>query len=352
MINYTRITQTNLSQKKSLLQIIEDSKVPPELKQRLLQMGNRIKILSDKTDIGVLDDMHRYINFVVSLPWTDSFEEKYDIAYAQQVLNKNHYGLASVKNRIYEYLSILQLQKSKKRFFVTPPILLFVGLAGTGKTSIAYSIAQALDRHIGRIPFGGLSSSIDLRGVSRLHQSADPGLILKTITATKGNNPVLLLDELDRLNSSGRSGVMGVLLELLDPAQNSHFLDHYIDYPFDLSKIFYIATANNTNTIPSAVLDRLEIIQMPAYSEEEKFTIAKKYIYVKKIQNSGLDDIDIKIHDDVWVHILKTSSYDPGLRSIERKIDCILRKIAYQVVMKKIKSYSITKENIASYLEE
>ena len=275
-----------------------------------------------------------------------------------QILEKNHYGLHEIKDRILEYLSVMKLniEQSKnssdpnKHHFSRAPILFFVGLVGTGKTTIAKAIADALNRSFERIPFGGMGSALDLRGESRVHPDAEVGLVMKAFRRAGTKNPVILLDELDRVSEHARSDIMGVLVELLDPEQNIAFIDHYIDYPFDLSQVLFIATANNTGNISAAVMDRLEPIQMPSYSDDEKIIIGKSYVFPRVITDCGLTNQQLQIEDDVWPLIVRPLGFDSGIRTLERNINGICRKVARNIVEGNNSSVHLTTVNIKQYL--
>lgn len=291
-----------------------------------------------------------YIEFVVTLPFNKYSEDILDLNRARQILDKNHFGLQVVKDRILEYLSVLILHKTKQMGIFHAPILAFIGLVGTGKTSIAYSIAESLGRPIIRIPFGGLGDPASLRGQSRVRIDAEPGLIIKALKTTQVSNPVILLDEIDRVAQEVRVDVMGVLVELLDPAQNQAFVDHYLDFPYDLSQVLFIATANNTTNIATAVMDRLEPIQMPAYSDEEKIVIGKNYLLPKALDDAGVDKSVLSIDDNVWSHIIRPLGFDAGIRSLQRTLQQLCRKIARRVVEKGAGQFKITTENVGEYL--
>ena len=230
------------------------------------------------------------------------------------------------------------------------PILCFVGLVGTGKTTIASSIAKAMGRNFARIPFGGMGDPLDLRGQSRMHPEAEPGKIIKSLRITQSKNCVILLDEIDRVTDEGRSSIMGVLVELLDPEQNKDFVDHYIDFPTDLSEVLFIATANNTHHISTAVLDRLEPIHLPSYSDEEKITIGKKYMFPEVMQQSGISPESLKIEDEVWAHVVRPLGFDAGMRTLERTIQGIVKKVARMIVEGKGQSFTVTQENAREFL--
>ncbi|MFH1535943.1 MAG: AAA family ATPase, partial [Patescibacteria group bacterium] len=228
---------------------VQQANLPPEISEKLLNL-----LLSPGSG-AELSGLITYINFVISLPFSKLSQDILDINRAKQILDKNHHGLQSVKSRILEYLSVLILHKQKgEANSFHAPILAFIGLVGTGKTSLAYSIAESLGRSLIRIPFGGLGDPVSLRGQSRLRPDAEPGQIIKAVRSIKVSNPVILLDEIDRVAMEHRVDIMGVLVELLDPAQNQAFLDHYLDFPYDLSQVLFIATANNTGNIATAVL--------------------------------------------------------------------------------------------------
>ncbi len=327
---------------------IKDAHVPQVLAEKLIAQIQRI---TSSSDMNQWESFTRYIDWITALPWISLSDEILDITRAKIILDKNHYDLESLKKRILEYISILILEKEKGIASFHAPILLFVGLAGTGKTSIVRSIAESMGRKFARISFGGLSSPLDLRGLSKTQPEAEPGHIIKTLCETQCKNPVILLDEIDRVSEESHGAIMGVLLELLDPEQNTHFTDHYIDYPFDLSQVLFIATANSTQHIATAVLDRLEIIQMPSYNDDEKIVIAQKYIFPRLLKESGVEQNDVSISNEVFEKIARRSGYDPGIRSIERALEMIVRKIAYQLVEKKGVTFTITGENMLDYIE-
>lgn len=341
-----------LKEIKKLKDKLNSSFLPPDLKEETLQMINRLSRMAKYGEYSTeYERTSLYIDWVTNLPWDKKNKDILDLKRTKEILDKNHYGLQEVKERILEYLSVLILQKRKKgNLSYRAPILCFVGLVGTGKTTLAYSIAQSLGRKIARIPFGGMGSPLDLRGQSRLQPDAEPGLIIKSLRRTGTKNPVILLDEIDRVTDEGRASIMGVLVELLDPEQNFAFRDHFIDYPFDLSEVLFVATCNNTTNISIAVLDRLELIHMPSYSDEEKITIGKDYILPKVMKNIGLGSNQIKIDDNVWPKIVRPLGYDAGIRTLERTIEGICRKIAKLIVEGKGESFHISTENMKEFL--
>ncbi|RJR16298.1 AAA family ATPase, partial [Candidatus Microgenomates bacterium] len=279
-----------------------------------------------------------------------------DLQHASEILHKNHYGLEMVKDRILEYLAVLKLQLDKNKNAgdggqsMRAPILCLVGLVGTGKTTLAYSIAEAMGRKFVRIPFGGMSSALELRGQSRVRPDAEVGLVMKAMRHAESKNPVILLDELDRVSEQARGDIMGVLVELLDPEQNAAFTDHYLDYPFNLSEVLFVATANNTTHIATAVLDRLEPIQMPSYTDQEKIKIGKDYILPKLLRQSGLTAQQLQVAEDVWPKIVRPLGFDSGIRSLERTVNGICRKVARLIVEGKGQSFSVTSDNVKEFL--
>lgn len=326
-------------------QKINSSNIPADIKEKLL---NQLKFAV--TGIG-LQKLISYIDFCLSLPFNKFSQDILDIHRAKEILDKNHYGLLSVKERVLEYLSVLILhKKSNESALFHAPILAFIGLVGTGKTSLASSIAESLGRPLVRIPFGGLGDVVQLRGESRVKGEAEPGQIIKAVKAAQVNNPVILLDEIDRVDQASRVDIMGVLVELLDPAQNQAFVDHYLDFPYDLSQVMFIATANNTSNIATAVMDRLEPIQMPSYSDEEKLTIAKLYLLPKVLEGAAVDKNLVKLDDSAWPQIIRPLGFDAGIRSLSRSLENIIRKIAKKIVEGEAGPFVINSQNLREYL--
>ncbi|KKS14203.1 hypothetical protein A2617_04565 [Candidatus Daviesbacteria bacterium RIFOXYD1_FULL_41_10] len=328
---------------------MDTAQLPKDLAEKLTNQLTRIEKASASGYSIELDREREYINFVSTLPFGKASQDILDLKRTAQILDKNHYGLKPVKDRILEYLSILILN-SRSGKGMRAPVLSFVGLVGSGKTSLASSIAESLGRKFLRIPLGGLGSVSELRGQSRVKPEAEPGSILKMIHEAGVSNPVILLDEIDRVSVENRSDVMGVLVELLDPEQNSTFLDHFVDYPFDLSKVLFIATANNTGNIATAVLDRLEVIEMPSYSDEEKTMIGKNYLLPKAEDEAGLAVNAVLLDDSIWPQIVRPLGFDGGIRSLQRTIQTVVRKIAREVVEGNMGPYRINNENIGNYL--
>lgn len=334
----------------ALQEKIEKARLPQTLREKLLERLKRIgRMGASPAAFDELDRTSDYIEHLVKLPWEERSDDVLDTGHAKEVLDKNHYGLEDVKSRILEYIAVMKLNREKNAK-MRAPIFCFVGLVGTGKTTVASSTAQALGRKFYRIPFGGVGSPLDLRGKSKMYPEAEPGQIIKAMENVGVKNPVVLLDEIDRVDPDGRAAIMGVLVELLDPEQNYSFIDHYIDHPFDLSEVLFIATANNTTNIATAVLDRLEIIQMPSYTDEEKIAIGRDYMLPRVITESGLPAEAVSFDGEVWPVIVRPLGYDAGMRTLERTIEGVVRKIAREVVEGKVQKVQLTEQNIKQYL--
>jgi ATP-dependent Lon protease len=330
--------------------------MPDELREKIIGMLARLeKLVTSERYLIEFERTEDYVDWICSLPWNKRTKDALELQKAKEILENNHYGLQEVKERILEYLSVLKLQGEGEgtvgqRKFSRAPILCLVGLVGTGKTTLAKSIAESMGRSFVRIPFGGLGDVLFLRGQSRAYDDAEPGAIIKSLKSCGSKNPVILLDEIDRVDEKGRSSVMGALVELLDPEQNSRFSDHFIDYPFDLSEVLFVATCNNTGGISTAVMDRMEVIQMPSYSDEEKTIIAKKYLFPQTMKEFGIKEGSVTIAEDIWPKIVRPLGFDAGIRTLERTIQGLLRKVARQIVENKQSQFNLDLNNIKEYL--
>ena len=341
---------------KELEEKIKAAHLPLDLTEKLEEEISVLR-LSLKGDLSTgsglfinFENFSNYVNCILSLPFNKETKDILDIVQAKEILDKNHYGLPSVKNVILEYLSSLILNINNKNNIARSPIICLVGLVGTGKTTLAYSIAESLGRKFERIPLGGMGDASDLRGKSRSSLDAEPGLVIKSLIHAQSKNAVILLDELDRITETGRKDIMGVLVELLDPEQNKSFVDHYVDYSFDMSKVLFIATANNTTNIATAVLDRLQIIQMPSYTDEEKTVIAQKYLFPGILKQTGLTDTQLIIDESVWPTIIRPLGFDSGIRSLQRAIEGVCRKAARMVVEEKAQQVNVNSGNVKEFL--
>lgn len=351
------IQTDDIEEMSRLTQKLDSVKLPADLHEKASTMIKRVQlVLKYGGQLSAIDQVTNYIDWITNLPWEKRSEDKLDINHAKEILDHNHYGLQEIKDRILEYLSVMKLNMQTPLTFeqtdhiMRAPILFFVGLVGTGKTTIAKSIADAMERSFVRIPFGGLGSALDLRGQSRVHPDAEVGLVMKALRRAETKNPVILLDELDRVADHARADIMGVLVELLDPGQNMAFTDHYIDYPFDVSQVLFIATANNTGNIATAVMDRLEPIQMPSYTDDEKTIIGKTYVFAKIRKDAGLSESQLQIDENIWPLIVRPLGFDSGIRTLERTINGICRKVARNLIEGKGTSFHLTAENIKQFL--
>lgn len=335
------------------LDVVAKAQIPDELRVKLSERFEQLKLLEGSPSfMSEYDRWIRYLDWVVNLPWFKKTEDKLDLDNAKNILEETHYGLQEIKDRVLEYLSVmkLKLDKHEEGDVLRAPILCFVGLVGTGKTTISSTIAKAMGRSFARIPFGGMGDPLDLRGQSKMHPEAEPGKVIKALRQAQSRNCVILLDEIDRVTDEGRSSIMGVLVELLDPKQNFQYTDYYIDYPFDLSEVLFIATSNNTHNIATAVLDRMEPIQMPSYVDEEKITIGKRYMLPRILKESGIPDGAITIDDAVWAQVVRPLGFDAGMRTLERTIQGMVKKMARMIVEGKEKTFHVTPENAKQYI--
>lgn len=342
---------------------IESSDCPSDLKERVLESCQGLERMAGQ---GIypqhLEQVRHYVDWIVNLPWQKRSDDILDLNRARKILDQNHFGLEPIKERILEYMAVLKLKKEESSStkapeseegimkFMRAPMLFFVGLVGTGKTTIAYSIAEAMGRKFERVPFGGIGDPLYLRGQARAHAGAEPGQIIKALRRAGTRNPVILLDEIDRVVEESRATIMGVLVELLDPEQNMAFRDHFLDASFNLSEVLFIATANNTSSIATAVLDRLEPIRMPSYTDEEKIKIGKDYVLPRMMKESSLPEGSLKIEETVWPKIVRPLGYDAGVRTLQRTINGICRKAAKLVVEGKGRQFNLTEANIKDFL--
>src|SRR6476469_6400915 len=286
-----------------------------------------------------------YLEYVLELPWLKSSEDKLDLLEARKILDEDHYGLEDVKERILEFLAVIKLRPDTKS-----PILCFVGPPGVGKTSLGRSIARALGRQFERMSLGGVRDEAELRRHRRTYIGAMPGRIIQSIRRAGVNNPVLMLDEIDKLCNDYRGDPAAALLEILDPQQNNSFRDHYLDLPFDLSKVFFIATANQLGPIPAPLRDRMEIIRLPGYSDREKLEIARRYLIPRQTTENGLNNAQLKIADDAIELIAARYTREAGVRQMERNIGSIARKVALKIAQAQAETVTVTANEVREYL--
>lgn len=330
------------------------SGIPPLLEDRLRQMLNRLNRMAKLGHYSSeFDSLARYIEVISAIPWYATTEDKLSLEGTKEILDNSHYGMDEVKERILEYLAtMILIQKRGGDMIAKSPILLFVGLQGVGKTTLAMSIAKALGRKFIRIAMGGIGSTQELRGKSKAYPEAEPGQIVKALIKTQVKNPVILLDEIEK--ASGERGllsdIMAILLEILDPNQNPEYRDHFVDFPYDLSQVLFICSANNTGTISAALMDRMEIIKMPSYTDNEKVVIAKNYLLPSIFERSGLKAGELLIQEDLWPQIVRPFGYDSGIRSLGRTLEAICRKVAKQIVEGSVEQVYLTADNLKYYL--
>ena len=286
-----------------------------------------------------------YLEWLVSLPWDKSTEDNLDLARAEEVLNADHYGLDKVKRRILDFLTVRKLKKDSRG-----PILCFVGPPGTGKTSLGQSIARALGRKFVRMSLGGMRDEAEIRGHRRTYVGALPGRIIQGIRRAESNNPLFMLDEVDKLGVDFRGDPASALLEVLDPEQNYTFVDNYLDVAFDLSRVMFITTANLTDPIPAPLLDRMEIIELPGYTEREKLEIAKRYLVARQMDANGLQKGMVKITDEALLDVIRSYTREAGVRNLEREIGSICRGVAREVVRGSTKSVKVTLKTLSKFL--
>ncbi|MBN2100921.1 AAA family ATPase [Candidatus Dojkabacteria bacterium] len=351
---------------------INRSAVPSALKERLNRMVERLRRMAKFGSYsGEFEVINKYVEWTTSIPWSKKTEDKVNLVDARKILDSNHYGMESVKNLVLDYLAVmkLHLEKTPGQNLATgdtvdmselegssshAPIICFVGLQGVGKTTMAKSIAQTLGRKFVRISLGALGSVTQLRGQSRAYLDAEPGQIIKALVRVGTMNPVILLDEIDKV--SGQKGllsdVMAALLEILDPEQNRTFIDHYIDYPVDLSNVMFVCTANNLGTLSAALLDRLEVIRFTSYSDEEKIVIAKQYLLPRVIEATALRPEQIEIKDDVWPLIVRPLGFDAGIRQLERNLTSLCRHAARSIVEGKTQKVVVDQNNVKEFMPE
>ena len=351
MTDYNQVLQQEIQELKDR---VSQSKMPEEMNRKI---AKDIVALERSVELGSYDEKYekvsKYIDWVLKIPWSAKTKDRLDIVKTQEIFNKHHYGMDDVKDRFLEYVSVLNLRsKQDASAEFRAPILLLVGLVGTGKTTFAFSLAEALERKIVRIPFGGMGSAKDLRGNSRLILGSEPGRVIKGITEAGVRNPVILLDEIDRVTKEANADIMGVLIELLDPAQNDKFVDDYIDYPVDLSQAIFIATCNNTRSIATAVLDRMEKISMPSYTDEEKIKIGKHYILPQLLKEAGLSDKQFVLLEEVWPTMVRPLGFDAGIRTLQRNLKGAVRKAARILVERGYQEVVITPENAKIFLPQ
>lgn len=326
-----------------LRQDIKEAKLPKSMEDKaLVELGRYQSTPSSSPESALIK---AYLDFVLSLPWSKTSEDNTDIVNAKQILDEDHYGLDKVKNRILEYLAVRIMTNENPQ-----SILCLVGPPGVGKTSLARSIARALNKNFVKVSLGGVRDEAEIRGHRRTYIGALPGRIMQSLAKAKTKNPVFLLDEIDKMSSDYKGDPTSAMLEVLDSEQNKFFSDHYLEEPFDLSQIFFIATANYLGNIPAPLRDRMEIVEVSSYTEYEKYSIAKEHLISKQLKAHGLDESKFKISDQAIYKIIQSYTKEAGVRELERLIGSLIRKAIKQILMREKEMVEITALNLEEYL--
>jgi ATP-dependent Lon protease len=315
----------NAGEIRMLREKIEQTPLPPEPKQVATQELDRLQQMPPAAaEYGV---SRHYLDWILSLPWMKETEDKIDLVEAERILNEQHFGLTKVKDRLLEFLAVI-----KRRKQIKGPILCLVGPPGVGKTSLGRSVAEALGRKFARISLGGMRDEAEIRGHRRTYVGALPGRIIQTLRRVESRNPVIMLDELDKVGADFRGDPAAALLEVLDPAQNNTFTDHYLDLPFDLSRVLFLTTANWLEPVHPALRDRLEVIELPSYTESEKLQIAKRYLLPRQLEEHGLTKQEVRIPDATLRRVIHDYTREAGVRQLERELAALSRKATRRIV--------------------
>ncbi len=323
---------------------VEAAALPEEAKTVALKELDRLNQMPPMApEVGII---RTYIDWIVDLPWSNSTPDNLDVKNAAKILDRDHYGLKKAKERILEYIAVRSLKPKKER----QPILCFVGPPGVGKTSLGRSIAESLGRKFVRVSLGGVRDEAEIRGHRRTYIGALPGRILQTMKRAGTSNPLFMLDEIDKLYSDFRGDPASAMLEVLDPEQNFAFSDHYLELPFDLSKVMFVTTANNLSSIPAPLLDRMEVIDFPGYIEEEKLEIANRYLIPRQIDENGLDGVNLVFEPNAIRKIIREYTYEAGVRNLEREIGRVGRKVARMKAEGRKYPTTVTAESIEKFL--
>lgn len=324
-------------------QRLKEQALPKEVAEKVTKEIERLEKMPPMVAESAV--IRTYLDWLLALPWSKETTDRLDVKLAEDTLDEDHYGLGKVKERILEYLSIRKLTQSMKG-----PILCLVGPPGVGKTSLARSIARAMERKFVRVSLGGVRDEAEIRGHRRTYVGALPGRVIQGMRTVGSKNPVFLLDEIDKMSSDFRGDPSAALLEVLDPEQNNSFSDHYVEVPFDLSRVLWVVTANVMHNIPRPLLDRMEIISIPGYTEEEKVQIAKRYLIPKQVREHGLTDKQVIFTEGTVQKVIRDYTRESGVRNLERSMATLCRKVARQIVQNERTSIKITTQNLHTFL--
>jgi ATP-dependent Lon protease len=322
---------------------IEKAKMPAEVKPEAEKQLRRLEQMHPESSEASL--VRTYLDWLVDLPWSKRTKDNLNIKKAKDVLDEDHYNLEKIKERILEYLAVNKLRRKIKG-----PILCFVGPPGVGKTSLGRSIARSLGRNFVRVSLGGVRDEAEIRGHRRTYVGALPGRVIQGIKQANSNNPVFMLDEIDKVGADFRGDPSAALLEVLDPEQNHAFSDHYLNLPFDLSNVLFICTANLLDPVPPALADRMEVIQLSGYTNEEKLAIARKYLIPRQLSDNGISGKQLEISDDAVLRVIAEYTKEAGLRNLEREFASVCRKVARKVAEGKSELTRVTRANVHSFL--
>lgn len=351
---------------------LKASKVPEALKERSFKLLARLeRMVGSGSFSAEYDLIERYISTIISIPYGEYTKDNLDAKNVTDVLNSHHFGLDEVKSRIVEYISVMKLNEMKGNAekehtdlsenmaqltgnSSRSPVLCLVGVQGIGKTTFAKSLSGALNRKFVRVSMNAMGSVSQIKGTPKNVSGSEPGQIVKALIRSGVMNPLILLDEIDKVAGSEekRFDFLAAIMEVLDPEQNGSFLDQYVDYPIDLSQVFFICTANTLGTLSAALLDRLEIIRFPSYSDAEKQYIAKDYLLPKIREATGLTEDDLTFSEDVWALMIRPLGFDAGIRQLERNLTNVARKVARMIVEGKVKSVEISPTNFRQFIPD
>lgn len=326
-----------------LMRKLQKTKMPKAVRKEAKKQVSRMEMMHPDSSEATI--IRTYIDWILDVPWKKGSKDRLDLKAAKEVLDTDHFGLDKVKERILEYLAVRKLNPSTKG-----PILCFVGPPGVGKTSLGQSIARAMGRKFYRLSLGGMRDEAEIRGHRRTYIGAMPGRIIQGLKIVNSNNPLFMMDEVDKIGSDYRGDPSSALLEVLDPEQNFEFTDHYMNMPFDLSKVMFITTANRTDTIPGPLLDRMEMIELSGYTLEEKVVIARKYLLPRQIKENGIKGRHLRLTDETIQYIVTHYTHEAGLRNLERELGKICRKVARKIAEGGKGPYSVTRNTIGRYL--